>query len=247
MPERKRRRPDGRQKTRSLDEMLAEAVAADGDRELPDKGKPLDLGRYFADDPEQRAANKILKDNDVIPPALQFRTDAERLRAAADEAIAGAAERLAKQLEEVRRRGAELAALLPADASIRITLGLDTLPDYVPEAAGPKVLYAGKALDVAEALSELVDAFNSERKRSIDSSRDRLRETATAVSKANERLSTPGVPALPRLPAIDIDECIADFESTFPRLPIVAPELIEALRRGRRSALQRILDFLLPS
>ena len=228
--------------------MLAETVAADRDRELPGKGKPLDLGRYFADDPDQRVANKILKDNDVVPPALQARADADRLRSVADGAMADAVKKLAKLLADIRSHGAELAALLPADASTRVALGLDTaLPDYVPEATGPEELDAEKALDVAEVLAEVVAAFNSERRRSIDSSRDRSKEAEAAVSKANNSLATPGAPALPQLPGIDSDECIADLESRFPHVPVVPPELIETLGRGRKSALQRLRDFLLRS
>ena len=75
--ERQRRRPDGTQELRTLDGMLAEAIAADGNRELPGKGKPLDLGSYSTDDPQHRVANKLLKDNDVIPPILQDRADAD--------------------------------------------------------------------------------------------------------------------------------------------------------------------------
>jgi hypothetical protein len=128
--ERKRRRPDGKQELRTLDGMLAEAIAADGNRDLPGKGKPLNLGSYFSDDPRQRVANKLLKDNDVMPPVLQDRVNADQLRATTDGALVATEESLTEQLEYISAHGAKLAALLPADASALATRDGDVpMPD----------------------------------------------------------------------------------------------------------------------
>ena len=247
--ERKRRRPDGRQELRTLDGMLAEAVAADANRDLPGKGKPLSLGSYFTDDPQQRVANKLLKDNDVIPPVLQDRAAADQLRAAAHAALVATEESLTKQLEYILAHGAKLAALLPADASAFATLDCDVpIPDYIPEASGGGgEIDAVTAAQSASELAAAVDAYNSDRERALSRCRERLREVESAVRKANDRLLGPGISALPRLPPVDVEDRLADLESRLPSLLPLTPSLIDALRRSaRKGTLQRLCDILLP-
>ena len=70
-----RRTPDGKLERRTPDELLRDAVA--GDMDLPGKGKVLDLSAYFQPDAEYRMAGKIMRDNNVLPPQLQERKDAE--------------------------------------------------------------------------------------------------------------------------------------------------------------------------
>jgi len=56
-----RRRADGSLEHRTLDEILADAIAGEDVKKLPGRGKPLDLEGYATDDPTQRVANKLLK------------------------------------------------------------------------------------------------------------------------------------------------------------------------------------------
>ena len=51
---RRRRRPDGRAGLKTLDDLLGEAVSDDTVKNLPGKGKPLDLSSYFRSGEEHR-------------------------------------------------------------------------------------------------------------------------------------------------------------------------------------------------
>ena len=82
-----RRQPDGRPEWRSVDELLAQAIAGEDFATLPGKGQPLDLSAYFASGPEHRIAGKLLKDNAVLPQTLQDRRDAEQLRTQASQTL----------------------------------------------------------------------------------------------------------------------------------------------------------------
>lgn len=247
--ERKRRRPDGKQELRTLDGMLAEAIADDGNRDLPGKGKPLNLGSYFTDDPQQRVANKLLKDNDVMPPVLQDRADADQLRATTDGALVATEESLTEQLEYIFAHGAKLAALLPADGSAFTTLdGEVPMPDYVSEASGGSGgIDAATVAQLASELAATVDAYNSDRERAISRCQERLTEVESAVKKANIASWEPGVSALPRLPPVDVEDRLADLESRLPALQRLTPSLLDALKRSaRKGTLQRLCDILLP-
>ena len=83
-----RRQPDGRPEWRSVDEMLAQAIAGEDFATLPGKGQPLDLSAYFASGPEHRIAGKLLKDNAILPQTLQDRRDAEQLCIQASQTLA---------------------------------------------------------------------------------------------------------------------------------------------------------------
>ena len=83
-----RRQPDGRPEWRSVDELLAQAIADEDFAALPGKGQPLDLSAYFASGPEHRIAGKLLKDNAVLPQTLQDRRDAEQLHTQASQTLA---------------------------------------------------------------------------------------------------------------------------------------------------------------
>ena len=62
--QRPRRTSDGRPEMRTPDQILREASDSIS-RDLPSKGKRLDLDAYFRSGEEHRIANKILKDNGV--------------------------------------------------------------------------------------------------------------------------------------------------------------------------------------
>ena len=84
-PKKKRplRKSEGRPEMRNPNQILAEAASRiSGD--LPKKGKKLELNSYFRSGEGHRMANRILKDNGVIPQHLHDRKDAEEARAAAE-------------------------------------------------------------------------------------------------------------------------------------------------------------------
>ena len=102
-----RRQPDGRPEWRSVDELLAQAIAGEDFATLPGKGQPLDLSAYFASGPEHRIAGKLLKDNKVLPQTLQDRRDAEQL-------CTQASQTLATQKEHLSALKAKICAQAPA-------------------------------------------------------------------------------------------------------------------------------------
>ncbi len=53
------RQPDGQPEWRSVDEMLAQAIAGEDFATLPGQGQPLDMSAYFASGPEHRIAGRI--------------------------------------------------------------------------------------------------------------------------------------------------------------------------------------------
>jgi hypothetical protein len=120
---------------------------------------------------------------------------------------------------------------------------------YVPEASGGGgEIDAATAAQLGSELAAAVDAYNSDRERAISRCLERLTEVESAVNKANDRLLGPGVSALPRLPAVDVEGRLADLESRLPSLQPLTPSLLDAQRRAVRkgSTLQRLCDILLP-
>ena len=108
---------------RTPDEMLRDAVA--GDMDLPGKGKPLDLTAYFQPDAEHRMAGKILRDNDVLPPQLQERKDAEEHLAKAEAHLRRASEEIALLKKEIRLLGQTLLQTFSNSEDMRGALGLN--------------------------------------------------------------------------------------------------------------------------
>ncbi len=74
------RKPDGRPEYRSPDERLKNTISEEDWARLPGKGKRLDLREYFQSGEEHRLANKILRDNQILPQHLQDRKEIERIQ-----------------------------------------------------------------------------------------------------------------------------------------------------------------------
>ena len=93
-PKKKRplRKPDGRPEMRSPDQMLKDASESISN-DLPTKNRKLDLDSYFRSGEADRVANRLLKDNGVLPQHLQDRKDAETLRTQAEETLSVAIDR----------------------------------------------------------------------------------------------------------------------------------------------------------
>ena len=78
------RRPAGSPEIRSVDDLLAEALAGLAIDELPGGGAPIDLSSYFAAGPEHRVGNKLLADNQLLPHHLHLK---RQLKQAAHKAV----------------------------------------------------------------------------------------------------------------------------------------------------------------
>ena len=57
---------------RNADEKIKEAIAKGEFDNLPGKGKPLDLGAYFATPEDLRMGYSILKSADIIPEEIEL-------------------------------------------------------------------------------------------------------------------------------------------------------------------------------
>jgi hypothetical protein len=89
------------------DEKIREALARGEDKNLPGKGRPVDLDAYFAAPEEWRMAFSVLRSANVLPEELELLKEIERLKAG--EAAAGDD---AEERRRLRKRIAELSAIL---------------------------------------------------------------------------------------------------------------------------------------
>lgn len=127
-----RRQPDGRPEWRSVDEMLAQAIAGEDFATLPGKGQPLDLSAYFASGPEHRIAGKLLKDNAVLPQTLQDRRDAEQLCIQASQTLATQKEYLSALKDKICAQAPALCRFFPDLPTALAALGLLLGPTISP-------------------------------------------------------------------------------------------------------------------
>lgn len=126
------RRSDGTPEPRSIDDIIRQALGDEELTELPGYGQPLDLSGYFASGPEHRAANRLLRDNKVLPQALQDRKEAEELLAQADQVLQTEEQRLARLRPQIDRGGAALSACFADEETLLQVLGLKRRPAYLP-------------------------------------------------------------------------------------------------------------------
>jgi hypothetical protein len=69
---------------RNADETIKEAIAKGEFDNLPGKGKPLDLGAYFATPKHLRMGYSILKSADIIPEEMELLKQIESLKKSLD-------------------------------------------------------------------------------------------------------------------------------------------------------------------
>jgi uncharacterized protein YutE (UPF0331/DUF86 family) len=69
---------------RNADEKIKEAIAKGEFDNLPGKGKPLDLGAYFATPEDLRMGYSILKSADIIPEEIELLKQIEGLKKSLD-------------------------------------------------------------------------------------------------------------------------------------------------------------------
>jgi hypothetical protein len=101
------RTPDGRPEMRNPDQILKDA-AAEISKDLPTKGRKLDLDTYFRSGGEHRVAHRLLKDNGVLPQHLQDRKEAEQGLQLAEEGLQKDIDRLLAVSDQVSQNSAVL-------------------------------------------------------------------------------------------------------------------------------------------
>lgn len=225
-----RRQPDGRPEWRSVDELLAQAIAGEDFATLPGKGQPLDLSAYFASGPEHRIAGKLLKDNAVLPQALQDRRDAEQLCVQASQTLAAQKEHLSALKDKICAQAPALCRFFPDCPTALAALGLPAWPDYFSEPEGAPLPARRALLDGAKRLAELVAAYNRRIEVAIAEYLDSLRQANACVERLNQQVAfSRHLPAGLQLKAADLTEAEVQVRSEFPPLTPLPVDLIQRL------------------
>ena len=241
------RKPDGTPELRSIDDMLRAAVTDEIYETLPGKGKPLNLDAYFASGKAYRMANKILKDNQVLPQHLQDRKDAETHRQTAEQMLAAETEALARAHDKIGDAARSLMAGFPDKQAFQDCFGFANWPFAFP-AAGTRP--SDRDLQpMAERVSELLRRYASRRNGMI-------RRYLACMQKANaciqncrkydrfsSRLQSSNTPPTP----IDLPGLEADIRRQIPDLPTFPDDTMHRLKadlKARRpSPWKRIARF----
>lgn len=231
-----RRRPDGRPEIRSLDDMLAEVAHDDDVQRLPGRGRPLDLHGYRHSDPETRVANRLLRDNNVIPQPLQDRRDAERLEEQAAEVTRRGAEDLGRRRQEATDLRRRLCCVWPAQVAVEQVFG-DVPDGWTEEATSAD---PSQAVALAADLAAAVERHNRQRavlRRQVE---ERLTRAEALTKRINQQVSLsrtmpPGVQRRP----VDVERGLQRFDEGCPPLDEVPGNLAERLREALRAAAPR--------
>ena len=231
-----RRKPDGRPRMKSVHDLLRSAIDDETYQNLPGKDNPLDLKGYFAAGEGHRMANKILKDNQVLPAHLQYRVDvethlqnAEDLRSQGRSAI--------QQLElDIQRTSME-------------TCDLRSWPPCFSEPSEVRVVSRRQFLARANHLVHLIQLYNSR----IESLIPGILESFGLAQKSIQNIhilyaTLPYGAYGPDLPSkIDLEQKEKELKLEFPLLPSIPPDCEARFkkypRRQQPSLFQRIFSF----
>lgn len=229
------RRPDGKPETRTPDEMLADAVADEDLSVLPGAGKPVDLEGYFASGAEHRMANRILRDNQVLPQPLQERRDAENFQAEAEAYL----EQQQQQLDALFAQLEPATTALCAPFTLRQEL-LDILewsewPSYFSEPVAAPLPRLRIWLQQAQNLSEHIATYNRRIEISIAHYLDLLNKANACIERLNKqvlfsRQLTPGLQLRP----LKTEEFEATARERCPRLALLPVDLRQRLEAHYR-------------
>ena len=232
-----RRQPDGRPEWRSVDEMLAQAIAGEDFATLPGKGQPLDLSAYFASGPEHRIAGKLLKDNAVLPQTLQDRRDAEQLCIQASQTLATQKEYLSALKAKIGAQALALCRFFPDRPTALAALGLPTWPEYFSAPENAPLPARRVLLDGAKRLAELVAAYNRRIEVAIAEYLDSLRQANACVERLNQQVAfSRHLPAGLQLKAANLTEAEAQLRSEFSPLTPLPADLAQRLDEYYRAS-----------
>ena len=223
------RTADGRPEMRSPDQILRDAVS-DISKDLPNTGRKLDLDAYFRGGAEDRVANRLLKDNGVLPQHLHERKEAETLREKAEQVLDEDAERLLKASEDISAEVSIPAGFL-GETSFQTPEGIC----LVAEDPAPTAIAAQASL---KSSVDGIRVFMRKRSEALDRFRVSLDAVNTAIDRSNQQIAATGklMPAYPAAFRVDTQEQI---KLTASRLPesIMWPESdVEAVRLALKSA-----------
>ncbi len=250
MAERRRRTPDGRPETRSLDDMLKQAVEGEDLTQLPGYGKPIDLKGYTTSDPETRVASKLLGDNNVLPQPLQDRVDAENLRQEADYYLKGEVEHLQRMRQRIEPAATAFTAPFPDRQTVLDLIEMESWPSYLPEPGGAQLPRRQTFKQTGRALLEQISGYNRRIEVVVSQYLERLGRFNDCVERVGKQISlAPGLPAAPSLRPADLireeEKARAQLESPLMALPAdIERKLDRYYRSVRPSTWQRLTSTL---
>ena len=228
----KLRTPDGKIQMRSVDDLLKEVAADDSWRNLPGKGKPLDLRSYFAPGEEYRVAGKILQENKVLPPHLQERKDAEALQETAQKLLEEAHQQLPPMRNLLLQKMQTITSLFPDPTTCQTWLGLDTWPqDYpYPIATLPD---SKQRFETAQYLTQEIPRYNARIRNLTYRYMDHLKRAQENIQNYHKRqlLNTTLSPHYNYLSPIDLTCKEQEIKTLFPPLPECPQDLLARLKK----------------
>lgn len=222
---------------RTPDEMLRDAVSDECYAALPGKGKPLNLRDYFSADTEFRMAGKILRDNQVLPPQLQERKDAELRLNEAKAQLQKATESILPLRSEIYRAAQHVINVFSDRETVCETLGLDNLPDDFPEPQ-ETIEISVKELNVRVAeLDKQIKRYNAQVRNLTYRYLENLRIAHENIeaSKKRQLLNQSLLPAYAPLPKLDLDALTNEFNTRFTSLPELAHDWENRLKIWHRT------------
>jgi hypothetical protein len=194
------RTSDGRLEMRNPDQILKDA-AADISKDLPTKGQKLDLDTYFRSGGADRIANRLLKDNGVLPRHLQDRKDAEEKLLCAQQGLENDIERLIADSEQIIECSLIVQRFCDAKGLPFPFPYNSDVPDGSPE---PTAREADFALDL---LIERSKHLNQRRMDTLTRYRDDLLASNQATDQYHKHIAATGqlMPVYPTTPSVDVE------------------------------------------
>ncbi|MGA1196424.1 MAG: DnaJ family domain-containing protein [Candidatus Latescibacterota bacterium] len=231
----KLRTPDGKIQMRSVDDLLKEVAADDSWRNLPGKGKPIDLRSYFAPGEEYRVAGKILQENKVLPPHLQERKAAEAVQDAAKKLRENAQHQIPPLRTALLQKIETLISLFPDQTTCQTWLNLDNWPSDYPKPP-PTACDQKQLFEAAQYLTQEIPRYNARIRNLIYRYMDHLKRAQENINNYHKRqlLNTTLSPHYNYLAPIDLAHKEQEIKELFPPLIEFPQDLLSRLKKWQR-------------
>ena len=227
------RRADGSPEPRSVDDVLRDAIRSGAFDNLPGKGRPLDLDDYFSDDPENRVAHRLLKDNEALPAPLQDRKEAEALRQAAETLRAREERALRDAQEAIRRASVLLTAFFSGRQAMTERLGLAAWPPCFAEPGEGRPPDLREALRGVDRLRMLIARYNGRVELFLERYADALEQANVCIRRLNGRLAFTGrlTTGFQMMKFMDAPVKLQEVREGFPLLPALPDDASGHIRK----------------
>ena len=236
MPKPNLRTPDGKIQMKSIDDLLKEAATEDALLNIPGKGKPLNLRDYFTPGEEFRVAGKILKENQVLPPHLQERKDAENLQEAALVLLTEAQNQIPHLRQEILSQIQAIVAIFPNRATCQEWLCLEIWPEDYPEPES--TAYTLKEIrQIAPQIEQNINRYNARIRNITYRYMSLLKEAQENIQNYHKRqlLNTTLSPNYNYLAPIDLETKEQEIQNILPPLPELPPDISNQLKRWHKT------------